>query len=61
MSHLEIKMIDTDPDTGNQTEVVIAATVNENFAEMIVNSLNQIDEEPNRHYEISKFQKEPCQ
>jgi hypothetical protein len=61
MNHYEIKMIDTDPDTGNQTELVIAATVKENFAKMIIYSLNQIDEEPNRHYEISKFDKESCQ
>jgi hypothetical protein len=61
MNHYEIKMIDTDPDTGKESGIVIAVSSNEFHASMISLALNETnDTEPNRHFIVTKFEKESC-
>lgn len=62
MNHYEIKIIDTDPDTGEEKELILAISSNEFHALMIALALNKTnDTEPNRHFTVTKFEKESCQ
>ena len=62
MNHYEIKMIDTDPDTGEEKELVLAISSDEYHAAMIVYSLNQTsDYSPNREFKSVKVEKETWQ
>ena len=49
--HYEVRLIDTDPDTGEvSSDRPIALTTEKSVAHMIAASLNTTDEEPNRVY-----------
>lgn len=49
--HYEIRVLDTDPDTGDVCrDWPIALTTEKRVAHMIAASLNETDEEPNRLY-----------
>jgi predicted transcriptional regulator of viral defense system len=49
--HYEVRVVDTDPDTGDvSSDMPIALTTEKRIAYMIALSLNQTDEEPNRVY-----------
>jgi hypothetical protein len=47
--HYEVRVVDTDPDTGDvSNDMPIALTTEKRIAYTIALSLNQTDEEPNR-------------
>lgn len=48
--HYEIRVLDTDPDTGECTHWAMAITLEKQMAETITVSLNLTNEEPNRLY-----------